>query len=344
MPATEKNKMLAHIYETLEMKVGMRLAEKMSNEQLDEFESFINQNDEAGALKWLETNFPNYKQVVAEELEKLKAEIKQVSPQIIAQAASTIQPGAPVAQPQPVQAYPQGPATSSPAGYQPYQPQQTMPGGFGAPAAAPVQPAQQPTAWQTSAPQQPTAYPASGANDYDYAAQSYGAAPAQPAQYQPMNPISPAPAAQPSYGDPYAAPQPQPTQPMQQSYQPAPFDPNPNPSPSVTNGGFGGSSDFNASANPSPAAFSVPQPQIGAPVDNGYSAAPASHYSAPINDFSSPQPLPMHDSMGQAPMTQSTPLANQPQMSQPAMPPDMQPQQPAEPYSPPPAEPYQPPR
>lgn len=83
LPPAEKNKMLAHIYETLELRVGMKLAEQMTDEQLDEFESFIDKNDEAGALKWLETNFPNYKQVVADELEKLKAEIKAQAPQII---------------------------------------------------------------------------------------------------------------------------------------------------------------------------------------------------------------------------------------------------------------------
>ncbi len=83
LPAAEKNKMLKHIYETLEMRVGMKLAEKMTNEQLDEFESFINKNDEAGALKWLETNFPNYKQVVADELTALKAEIKASASQIL---------------------------------------------------------------------------------------------------------------------------------------------------------------------------------------------------------------------------------------------------------------------
>lgn len=84
LPPEDKKKMLAHIYETLEMRVGMRLAEQMSDAQLDEFEQFINRNDEAGALHWLETNFPNYKDVVAEEFEKLKLEVKQVSPEIIA--------------------------------------------------------------------------------------------------------------------------------------------------------------------------------------------------------------------------------------------------------------------
>lgn len=83
LPAAEKNKMLAHIYETLELRVGMKLAEQMTDAQLDEFEGFIDRNDEAGALKWLETNFPDYKQVVADELEKLKSEIKQQAPQIM---------------------------------------------------------------------------------------------------------------------------------------------------------------------------------------------------------------------------------------------------------------------
>lgn len=87
LPPEDKKVMLGHIYETLEMRVGMTLAQQMTNEQLDEFESFIDSNDEAGALKWLETNFPDYKKVVAGELDKLKAEIKATAPQIV--AAST---------------------------------------------------------------------------------------------------------------------------------------------------------------------------------------------------------------------------------------------------------------
>ena len=83
LPPAEKNKMLAHIYETLELRVGMKLAEQMTDAQLDEFEKFIDNNDEAGALKWLETNFPHYKQVVSDELEKLKAEIKEQAPAIV---------------------------------------------------------------------------------------------------------------------------------------------------------------------------------------------------------------------------------------------------------------------
>lgn len=113
LPVNDKRAMLNHIYETLEMRVGMKLAEQMTNEQLDEFESYINKNDEPGALKWLETNFPNYKQVVADELEKLKNEIKTAAPQIMAASVAqnaaapqgqpnvaSQQPGMPGAMPQ----------------------------------------------------------------------------------------------------------------------------------------------------------------------------------------------------------------------------------------------------
>lgn len=89
LAAEDKNNMLKHIYDTLEMRVGMKLAEQMTNEQLDEFEGFIDRNDEAGALKWLESNFPNYKQVVAQELDKLKEEVKQSASQIIAATQQT---------------------------------------------------------------------------------------------------------------------------------------------------------------------------------------------------------------------------------------------------------------
>ncbi len=92
LPPQEKNMMLRHIYETLELRVGMKLAEQMTNEQLDEFEQLMplpndtaeeKQQKEKAALSWLETNFPNYKQVVADELDKLKAEVKQSAPQIV---------------------------------------------------------------------------------------------------------------------------------------------------------------------------------------------------------------------------------------------------------------------
>jgi predicted RNA-binding Zn ribbon-like protein len=120
LPAEEKGGFLKHIYETLEMNVGMRLADQMTNEQLDEFETFYNAKDDAGAFRWLETNFPNYKDIVADEFQKLKTEIAQSAPQILAasqQQQVEATPDAP--QPQPEQLYPpQHPPQAPPANYQ----------------------------------------------------------------------------------------------------------------------------------------------------------------------------------------------------------------------------------
>src|ERR1700693_2940069 len=91
LPAQEKDKMLKHIYETLEMRVGTNLAQRMTDEQLDDFEVFIDKEDQEGALHWLESNFPNYKDVVAAELEKLKTEIKALAPQILSASQDSSQ-------------------------------------------------------------------------------------------------------------------------------------------------------------------------------------------------------------------------------------------------------------
>lgn len=117
LPETEKNSFLKHIYETLEMRVGIRLADQMSNEQLDEFERYFEAKDDAGAFKWLETNFPNYKDIVQQEFDKLKAEVTQTAPQILAssQAQAT--------QPAPAPLQPPAPPTP-PQSPQPFQPPQ----------------------------------------------------------------------------------------------------------------------------------------------------------------------------------------------------------------------------
>jgi hypothetical protein len=183
LPPVEKNKMLAHIYETLEMRVGMKLAEQMSNEQLDEFESYINKQDEAGALKWLETNFPNYKQVVAEELEKLKAEVSQVAPQIVAQAQdnanqlSSNQPqpsSEPLTNTNSVNNVPNGTGQGSTAGQQPQQtPQQPMQNYItNNPVTTDQQSQPQPVAnpqQQTYQPQQPSSEPLTNTDGVNYA-------------------------------------------------------------------------------------------------------------------------------------------------------------------------------
>lgn len=136
LPKDEKTSFLKHMYETLEMRVGTRLAERMSDQQMGEFEQFIKGNDEQGAFHWLENNFPNYKEVVAEEFEVLKNEIKPIAADILAAnqisseaVAYTQEPQAPQ-EPQAFQ-QPQAPqqpqALQTPQTFQPFQGQQPQP-------------------------------------------------------------------------------------------------------------------------------------------------------------------------------------------------------------------------
>lgn len=115
LPEEQKKPFLQHIYDELQEKVGIRLSEGLSDEQLTEFESIIDrqpgavdqwiaqyapqyQTDELlqrmsqqanlpldapelkaefAATKWLEINRPDYKDVVARTLDDLKQEIIQ---------------------------------------------------------------------------------------------------------------------------------------------------------------------------------------------------------------------------------------------------------------------------
>lgn len=146
LPAEEKKAFLAHIYEKLELNVGVRLAEQMSEQQLMEFEQLINSGDEAGAFHWLETTFPGYKEVVAEEFDKLKNEIRPLAPQILAASQQALAGSVPAPEaqqqyqpvrPQPMQ-QPQSMPVEPQYGQQPY---------YGPPAApqAPDQGQQPPT-------------------------------------------------------------------------------------------------------------------------------------------------------------------------------------------------------
>lgn len=113
LPDEQKKPFLQHIYSELELRVGTRLSDGLTDAQLEEFEKIIDrdqekieswladhaptyQQDEAfgklqaatgleandprlvaefTATKWLEVNRPDYRQVVAQVLEELKREI-----------------------------------------------------------------------------------------------------------------------------------------------------------------------------------------------------------------------------------------------------------------------------
>lgn len=84
LPPHRKNQFLAHAYQTLETRVGLRLAKQMSDAQLDEFEGFLDRSDDEGARDWLEANHPDYRDVVRDEFNRLNEEIRSVADQIVA--------------------------------------------------------------------------------------------------------------------------------------------------------------------------------------------------------------------------------------------------------------------
>lgn len=214
LPTEDKRGLLTHIYETLEMRVGMRLADQMTNEQLDEFETYFEAKDDAGAFKWLETNFPNYKDIVNEEFEKLKGEVQQAAPQILAAAQANPAQPAPQA-PQPGQAPLPAPDQGAPLPAQPQQPLTPAPDYTAAP--QPMQPTPaQPT------PAEPQGTQGWNMNQPDTSAQPQPAQPPQPAApaWQPDPTAQPVPPSQPPVDPPQGPAAPQPYQPMPQAWTP----------------------------------------------------------------------------------------------------------------------------
>ena len=113
LPEEQRKPFLEHIYSQLELRVGERLSQGMSDEQLDEFANIIDKvenvvdafiakhapnytrepmfqrlvqatgaspddprlRNEYAATKWLEVNRPDYRNVVSTVMEELKREI-----------------------------------------------------------------------------------------------------------------------------------------------------------------------------------------------------------------------------------------------------------------------------
>lgn len=71
-----KDSLLRHLVDRLELNVGTVIASQLTDEQIDEFEKLVDNPDQSVALTWLQANYPGYKDVVKNELDKLKQELK----------------------------------------------------------------------------------------------------------------------------------------------------------------------------------------------------------------------------------------------------------------------------
>lgn len=84
LPVETQRRLLGSFLELLQIAVGSALFERMSDEQIAEFEVLIEAGDEAAALAWLEQVHPDYKQVVAAEFQRLRSELAASAPDILA--------------------------------------------------------------------------------------------------------------------------------------------------------------------------------------------------------------------------------------------------------------------
>lgn len=75
---------LAAVRDSLELRVGTRLVDGMTVAQLSEFEVLFDPQDDTASFSWLQTNFPDYKEVVLEELACVKAQVIADAPGILA--------------------------------------------------------------------------------------------------------------------------------------------------------------------------------------------------------------------------------------------------------------------
>lgn len=67
--------LLRYVYEALEIRVGERIAEGMTDEQLREFDDAMDEGD-GPALEWLRTNAPDSGKIAEDVLEELGEELR----------------------------------------------------------------------------------------------------------------------------------------------------------------------------------------------------------------------------------------------------------------------------
>lgn len=82
LPAEQKQSLMQHIMGELEMRVGTKLSEGLSDKELSEFEKFSSNSQEA--FDWLIKHRPNFAQIVSGEIEKIQEETANNKDQLLA--------------------------------------------------------------------------------------------------------------------------------------------------------------------------------------------------------------------------------------------------------------------
>lgn len=88
LPEAESAELLRRIYDELQLRVGMQIAQTLNEDQLDEFDVLLKATDQGAALSWLERNAPEYQVVVAAQLEEVTDELRAAAPMILSEIAA----------------------------------------------------------------------------------------------------------------------------------------------------------------------------------------------------------------------------------------------------------------
>lgn len=88
MPQDQRKPFLQYIYNELELRVGTRLSEGMSDEQLAEFESIIDKKDEV-ITPWIERHAPNFREEPAFQRIQQATQLPYDDPRLKAEFAAT---------------------------------------------------------------------------------------------------------------------------------------------------------------------------------------------------------------------------------------------------------------
>jgi hypothetical protein len=72
----EREKIVQSLYQKLEDRVGDQVTAIVSDEQFEQFEALVDTGNEEKLDEWLDSNVPNYDQLVSAQLEQLKTELR----------------------------------------------------------------------------------------------------------------------------------------------------------------------------------------------------------------------------------------------------------------------------
>jgi|GEM_PF-3908279 len=73
------NELLRELYNAGEEIVGLQIVARMSDDQVDAFGSFVDADDRAGAMAWLERNVPDYRELVQETFANLDEVLRRAA-------------------------------------------------------------------------------------------------------------------------------------------------------------------------------------------------------------------------------------------------------------------------